>query len=94
MLFSGVGSMVILTSRKSLEAEAFLARLGRKEVKRFIPFEVPVDVAREKYGVHFDIVSRDLRETDDLRVLDFDGQRAIELLPFDVPGEPVFHEAK
>lgn len=93
LLFSGVGSMVILTSHKSPEDEALLTRLGRKGVKRFIAFEVPVEVAREKYGVHFDIVSRDLHETDDLRLLDFDGRRAMELLPFDVLGEPVFHEA-
>jgi len=30
--------------------------------------------------------------TADLRVLDFDGRRAMELLPFSALGEPVYHE--
>jgi len=93
ILFSGVGTMVILTSHESIEDRALLTRLAMKGVSRFIAFEIPVDVAREKYGAHFDVVSRDLHETDDLRVLDFDGRRAMDLLPFDVLGPPIFHES-
>ncbi len=92
LLFSGGGPMVILTSHEGLDSEAFLDRLARKGIRKFIALPVPIDLVREKYGVHFEIVCRDLHETDDLRVLDFDGHRALELLPFDGLGPPVYHE--
>ena len=92
MIFPGSGPIVILTSHEGLEDPALLGRLARKGITKFIAFPVPLEVARAKYGVHFDIVCQDLHETDDLRVLDFDGRRAMELLPFDVLGEPIYHE--
>ncbi|UCF34214.1 MAG: hypothetical protein JSV78_02700 [Phycisphaerales bacterium] len=92
MLFSGSGPIVILTSHEGLEDEDLLERLAVKGIRRFIAFPVPLDVAKERYGTHFEIVCRDLHETDDLRVLDFNGQRAMELLPFSSLGEPIFHE--
>ncbi len=92
LIFSGSGPIVILTSHEGLEDRALLERLGVKGITKFIAFPIPLDVAREKYGVHFDIVCRDLHESDDLRVLDFDGRRAMELLPFHVLGDPVYHD--
>jgi len=92
MIFSGGGPVVVLTSHESLEDPALLELLGRKGIDKFIAFPIPVEVARARYGVHFDIVCGDLHETDDLRVLDFDGRRAMELLPFGELGEPIFHD--
>ena len=94
MIFPGSGPLVILTSHKGLEDPALLERLAGKGISKFIAFPVPIEVAKAKYGIHFDIVCHSLDETDDLRVLDFDGRRAMDLLPFDVLGEPVFHEGK
>ncbi len=34
---------------------------------------------RQRYGGHFRVVMRDLNEADDLRVLDFNGERAFRL---------------
>ena len=94
LLFTGGGPLVILTSHEGLEDPDLLERLSVKGIKRFIGFPVPVEVARAKYGTHFDIVCRDLHETDDLRVLDFNGQRAMELLPFSELGPPIFHDVE
>ncbi len=93
MVFSGSGPLVILTSHAGLEDPALLERLSRKGIDKFIAFPIPIGLLKAKYGTHFDIVCRDLHETDDLRVLDFDGRRAMELLPFGELGAPVFHEA-
>lgn len=93
LLFSGGGPMVILTSHEGLESPEFLQRLARKGIRKFIALPVPIELVREKYGLHFDIVCRDLHETDDLRVIDFNGHRALELLPFDGMGQPVYHES-
>ncbi len=92
MIFPGSGPIVILTSHEGLEDPSLLERLAVKGIKKFIAFPLPLEVVRAKYGVHFDIVCRDLHETDDLRVLDFDGRRAMDLFPFDVLGRPIFHE--
>lgn len=91
-IFSGSGALVILSSHAGIEDPGLLDRLERKGFRKFIGFSVPVDLAREKYGTHFEIVCRDLHETDDLRVLDFDGRRVMELLPFDALAAPVYHE--
>lgn len=92
LVFPGSGPLLILTSHKGLEDPALLTRLAGKGIRKFIGFPVPIELAREKYGAHFDIVCRDLHESDDLRVLDFDGRRAMELLPFTALGDPVYHE--
>ena len=92
LIFSGSGALVILTSHDGLEDPVLLDRLARKGIRKFIGFTVPVETLRAKYGVHFNIVCGDLHETDDLRVLDFDGRRAMELLPFKELGRPIFHE--
>jgi len=92
MIFAGSGPIVILTSHDGLEDPALLERLAVKGISKFIAFDVPIDVAKKSYGVHFEIVCHDQHETDDLRVLDFDGRRAMELLPFSVLGAPIFHQ--
>ena len=93
LLFTGGAPLVILTSHQSLTDQGFLDKLSAKGIEKFIAFEIPLEKAHERYGGHFDVVMRDLRETDDLRVLDYNGQRAFRLFRFDEFGEPVMHEA-
>jgi hypothetical protein len=92
LIFPGTGPLLVLTSHEGIEDPALIERLAVKGITKFIAFPVPIELAKAKYGAHFDIVCRDLHETDDLRVLDFDGKRAMELLPFSALGEPVYHE--
>ena len=63
-------------------------RLPQKQAKgieKFVAHEVPLELAQARYGGHFNTVERDLRQADDLRVLDFDGQRAFRLFRFAEP---------
>ena len=62
-------------------------------INKFLGFELPLELARERYGGHFEVVSRDLFESDDLRVLDYSGERAWRLFAFDELGSEVRHEA-
>ncbi|MFC1671462.1 cytosolic protein, partial [Spirochaetota bacterium] len=64
-----------------------------KGISKFIAYEVSIEEAKNRYGGHFDIVIRDLRETDDLRILDYDGSRAFKMFSFKELGEPFMHEA-
>jgi len=92
MLFAGSGPLVILTSHATIKDPELLTKLAAKGVTKFLAYEVPLDLAKARYGMHFDIVARSLAETDDLRVLDFDGGRAFQLFSFGEMSGPVVHE--
>lgn len=93
MLFTGSGPLVILTSYDSVTEPALLERLAAKGIDKFIAYEVPLPLAEERYGGHFQVVVRDLHENDDLRVLDYNGNRCFRLFHFDELKGPVIYEA-
>ena len=92
MLFTGSGPIVVLTSHDSMTAPTLLEKLEAKGIDRFVAYEIPLDLARARYGGHFNTVVNDLHETDDLRVLDYNGERAFALFRLDELGSPVVHE--
>lgn len=92
LLFTGSGPLVILTSHTSLTDPPLLGKLRAKGINKFIAYEVPVDTAKERYGGHFQVVMRDLNEADDLRVLDFNGERAFRLFRLAELTAPVMHD--
>jgi hypothetical protein len=92
LLMTGSGPVVILTSYESIEDTALLDALQLKGLDKFIAYEVPLDLAKERYGGHFTAVMNDWLETDDLRVLDFNGDRAFRLFSFAELGEGTPHE--
>lgn len=93
MLFAGSGPLVILTSHVSLENPELLEKLAVKGIDKFLAYRIPTLLAKARYGAHFDIVEHDLAETDVLRVLDFDGARAIRLFSFNEMDGPFIHES-
>jgi hypothetical protein len=92
MLITGSGPLVILTSYDSVTEPALLEKLRAKGVERFFAHEIPLDLARQRYGGHFRTVLNDLHETDDLRVLDYNGERAFGLFRLDELGPQIMHE--
>jgi hypothetical protein len=93
LLLTASGPLVILTSYASALDPALLDKLRAKGVRKFLAFDIPLELAKQRYANHFTVVANDLHETDDLRVLDFDGQHAFQLFRFDELGQPVFQEA-
>jgi hypothetical protein len=69
-----------------------LEKLADKGIEKFIAYEIPIGLAQQRYGAHFTVVRGDLRETDDLRVLDEDGERAFKLFRFEQLIPPLVHE--
>src|SRR5262245_28493531 len=92
MLITGSGPIVVLTSHASILANALVKKLAEKGINKFIAYEIPIALAEERYGTHFLIVKGDLRETDDLRVLDEDGERAFSLFRFEELGPSLVYE--
>lgn len=91
-LFTATGPLVILTSYDSIENPELLERLSSKGITKFVACEVSVETARARYGNHFEVVCRDLYENDDLRVLDYNGQRAFNTFSFSELGAPIFYD--
>ncbi len=93
LIFAGSGPIVILTSHETVTAPALLEKLHAKGIDKFIAYEIPIEIARQRYGGHYDVVLRDLNESDDLRVLDFNGERAFRTFHLSELSPPIMHEA-
>ena len=93
MLVTGSGPVVILTSHKSVTAPAMLGKLKAKGIERFFAYELPLDIAKARYGDHFQMVLNNLHETDDLRVLDCNGEHVFALFRLDELGIPIIYDS-
>ena len=91
--FTGTGPILLLTSYQALDAPDLVDKLAAKGIKKFIAYEVPVDTLPEKYGNHYNVVMGDLKQADDLRVLDYDGHHLFNSFSLQELGEPIFHDA-
>jgi hypothetical protein len=92
MLLTASGPDVILTSHESPADDVFIGKMRAKGVDKFIAYDLPWDEVKERYGGHFQTVLNDLHETDDLRMLDFNGYRVFHLFRLDELGEPFVYE--
>jgi hypothetical protein len=92
LLFTGSGPLVILTSYESATEPLLLKKLAAKGIDKFIAYEIPLQLAERRYGGHFFVATHDLHEVDDLRILDFNGERAFRLFHMNELGEPIMYE--
>lgn len=83
---------VLIATRQTIRSKAVLNQLGRVGIRKFISREVPVGLLRSQYGSHFDVIETDVEKGSDLRVLDFNGRRIFEKLPFSEFGPPYRRE--
>ena len=92
LLMTGSGPIVILTSHESVTDAALLGKLEAKGIDKFIAYEIPIETAITKYGGHFNVTKNDLHESDDLRVLDYNGERAFRLFDLNDLGQPTIYD--
>jgi hypothetical protein len=92
LILSGNGALVYLTSHPKFMDDNIIKKFETKGITKFIAYELQPEQAKDRYGGHFDIVMQDLRETDDLRVLDYEGCRAFKMFTFKEMGEPFYYE--
>jgi len=88
IFFTGSGPILILTSYDSFKQPELVGKLDAKGIKKYIAREVPVDLVKQRYGQHFNVVLKDLNQSDDLRVLDIDGHNVLYSFSFKEMGEP------
>jgi len=92
IIFTGTGPILALTTFPSPSDQAFIDKLATKGINKFIARELPLDLVKEKYGRHFDVVMNDVKQTDDLRVLDYNGHNVFHNFSFSVMGAPFRYE--
>lgn len=94
IFFTGTGPILILTTYGELNDPTLVAKLGQKGIKKFIAYEVSESLVKEKYGQQFNVIMGDLKQSDDLRVLDYDGHHVFYNFALSELGAPVFHEGQ
>jgi hypothetical protein len=92
LMITASGPLLILSSHESPVDDVFLGKLKAKGIEKFIAYEIQQEDAKRLYGGHFTKVMQDLHETDDLRVLDYNGHRIFDLFRLDQLGQPIVYE--
>ena len=92
IFFTGSGPILLLTSYDSLANPELIRKLAAKGIKKFAAYEVPVPLVQKKYGSHYEVIMSDLKQDDDLRVLDYDGHHIFMEFSFREMGEPHYYE--
>ena len=93
IIFTGTGPILLLTSYDDLGDPSLKAKLASKGIKKYIAYEVAANKVKERYGQHYNIVLGDLQQSDDLRVLDYDGHHVFYNFSLQELGEPILQEA-
>jgi len=93
IFFTGTGPILLLTSYDALDDPNLIQKLETKGIRKYIAYEVPEEKVKEKYGQQYKIILGDLKQSDDLRVLDYDGHHVFYNFSIKDVGEPVYHES-
>ncbi|MEJ2671858.1 MAG: hypothetical protein P8168_06585 [Deltaproteobacteria bacterium] len=92
IIFTGSGPLLVLTSYDSFNNPKFVEKMKVKGIKKFMGYEVSLDLCKSRYGEHYPVVLNDLRQSDDLRVLDYDGHHIFLTFSFKELGEQFIYE--
>ncbi len=92
VIFTGTGPILVLSSYDSFIDAKFAEKLRQKGIQKYIAYEVDEGLCRQKYGQQFDSVLKDVKQEDDLRVLDYNGHNVFYSFKFKDLGQPQFVE--
>lgn len=92
IVFTGTGPILILTSYAAFDDPALVEKFKAKGIQKFIAYELDTELVHNKYGKQYDMVMGDVKQEDDLRVLDYNGHNVFYNFMFSDFGEPIRHE--
>ena len=93
IIFTGSGPILILTTYQSFTDPKLVEKLNTKGITKFVAYDVQVEMVKERYGMHFPVIMGDLKQTDDLRVLDYNGHHVFNNFSFKEMGNPIYYES-
>ncbi len=89
LIFTGTGPILILSTYPELTDERLVSKLRYKGINKFIAYEVDNDAVQERYPQSYGNIAEDLREVEDIRVLDFNGHQIMANFSLEELGEPI-----
>jgi hypothetical protein len=92
IIFTGTGPILVLTSYTSFDDPKFVEKLARKGIMKFIAQELDLELVRKRYGNQYEVILNDVKQEDDLRVLDYNGHNVFYNFSFNDMGPPLLHE--
>jgi hypothetical protein len=92
IIFTGTGPILILTSYESFTDSNFAEKLASKGIKKYVACELDNELVRRKYGAQYDKIINDVKQSHDLRVLDYNGHNVFYNFSFKEMGEPIRYE--
>ena len=94
IIFTGTGPILILTTYDSLKDPQLISKLEAKGIRKYIASELPLERVKEKYGNQYNVVMGDLKQSDDLRILDYNGYNVFYNFSFSEMGEAIYIEPR
>ena len=92
VFFTGTGPILLLTTYDSLTDPNLVDKLALKGIKKYIACDVPESLVKNRYGNQFNVIMGDLKQSDDLRVLDYNGHRIFNNFSLRELGDPICYE--
>ncbi|MBW1769541.1 MAG: hypothetical protein JRJ65_21205 [Deltaproteobacteria bacterium] len=92
IIFTGTGPILILTTYESFKDPNLVSKLETKGIRKYIASEIPLERVKEKYGNQYHVVMGDLKQSDDLRILDYNGYNVFYNFSFSEMGQPIYIE--
>jgi hypothetical protein len=92
IIFTGTGPILILTTFESFDGPKLVQKLKAKGIGKYIASELPLEKVKAKYGNQYNVVLGDLHQSDDLRVLDYNGYNVFYNFKFSEMAKPVYCE--
>ena len=89
LIFTGTGPILVLSTYPQLLDDRLVQKLRLKGIDKFIAYEVDLEAVKDRYDVSFSNVAADLRDTEDLRVLDFNGHQIMANFSLDELGKEI-----
>ncbi len=89
LLFTGSGPILVLSSYPKLTDERLIQKLRYKGIDKFMAYQVDLEAVEQRYLDSFESAIGDLRGSQDLRVLDFNGHQIMANFSLDALGDPI-----
>lgn len=89
LLFGQSGPILILISYPALDDPGLVEELKNKGIDKYLAFEVPVELCRDRYGARFYYVAEALEGKKDLQILDYNSPHAFYTFKWEEMTGPV-----
>jgi hypothetical protein len=93
LIFTGSGPILVLSSYPKLTDERLLTKLRYKGIDKFLAYEVALGAVESRYAHAYPSVAADLAQSEDIRVLDFNGHQIMANFSLGELGEPIKYES-